>query len=81
LNPGQPGVPLKAKSLTRAVTRLYRCSTYSGSSTDLAELRALRLDAQRVLKKNSGLFGLGASASSNKLSDLVTMDELAARPR
>jgi hypothetical protein len=47
LNPGQPGVPLKAKSLTRAINValpvLY-----------LAELRALRAAKKRALKKNSG---------------------------
>ena len=47
MNPGQPGVPLKAKSLTRAISValpvLY-----------LAELRALPGRKERALKKNSG---------------------------
>ena len=71
MNPGQPGVLLKAKSLTRAIIPLFRCSTWL-SYGPYGSLRT------GVEKEFGGFSQLAVSASSNQPSDLVAWDALSA---
>jgi hypothetical protein len=71
LNPGQPGVLLKAKSLTRAMLPLFRCSTWL-SYGPYGSLRT------GVEKEFGGFSQLAVSASSNQPFELVVWDALSA---
>ena len=79
MNPGQPGVPLKAKSLTRAMVPLFRCSTCSGSTFGIwlsyGPYGSLRTGVE---KEFGGFSQLAVSASSNQPSDLVGWNALSA---
>ncbi len=71
MNPGQPGVLLKAKSLTRAIIPLFRCSTWL-SYGPYGSLRT------GVEKEFGGFLQLAVSASSNQPPDLVMWNAFSA---
>ncbi len=69
MNPGQPGVLLKAKSLTRAMMSLFRCSTWL-SYGPYGSLRT------GVEKEFGGFSQLAVTVSSNQPSDLAVWNAL-----